>query len=617
MPQLQTIRQSSVWWRGVVACSTVMLLISGHVLQAMPASSPTFPVPKTLQPNIKFWIRVFSEIDENGGFLHDPDDLAIIYHTFTDLPLDRQIREEHIDQYRQYYSTILEALARGKRQALTRDEQRVLGMFQHAPTASAFRTAADKLRFQGGIRNRFAAGLLRSVAYLPEIERVFSAEGLPKELTLLPHVESSFSNKAYSKVGAAGLWQIMPATGRRFLTVNDRVDERVDIRKASRAAAKILQENYQMLGTWPLAITAYNHGANGMKRAVEAMGTTDIGVIAQQYDGPSFGFASRNFYAEFLAAVHVVRHADHYFGNLRGFVAPPTTNTAMTTPPPPSPQQTELRKYQVQKGDTLTAIARRFNVAVTTLAQLNHIDRRHHVQAGQMLVVPGGATPRQQVARQVQTSPAKAVERPVSLTQRSVGTAPSSKTPAAKKAEPQKERGKQAGGSTRLARASVRTRPGSQTSQQASKQQASKGTTTRSAAKQTAVAPKTSKETKNQVTRRKQYRVRRGESLTTIADRMGTSVQTLATLNKLRPPYHLRPGQELTIAVPAVARYYQVRPGDTLTDIATRFSTTPSTLVDMNDLDSPEVIHPGQMLLVPPAEPQAGLFQDAFSQDVG
>src|SRR5262249_43765955 len=164
--------------------------------------------------------------------------------------------------------------------------------------------------------SRFAQGLVRSWTYLPDIERIFADAGLPSELTLLPHIESSFENRAMSKVGAAGIWQIMPATGRRYLRVSDDVDERLNIRASTMAAAQILRENYDMLGTWPLAITAYNHGANGMKQAVTTVGTTDFGVVVQRYRGPLFGFASQNFYAEFLAAIDLVKNYKHYFGDI-------------------------------------------------------------------------------------------------------------------------------------------------------------------------------------------------------------------------------------------------------------------------------------------------------------
>ena len=94
------------------------------------------------------------------------------------------------------------------------------------------------------------------------------------------------------------------------------VDERLDPFKSSEAAARRLKYNYELLGTWPLAITAYNHGLSGIRRAVRETGSTDIGEIVQAYTGPRFGFASRNYYAAFLAASDVTRNAEKYFGPL-------------------------------------------------------------------------------------------------------------------------------------------------------------------------------------------------------------------------------------------------------------------------------------------------------------
>jgi membrane-bound lytic murein transglycosylase D len=110
----------------------------------------------------------------------------------------------------------------------------------------------------------------------------------------------------------------MPATGRIYaMDVNALVDERRDPIAATRAAARFLRHNYEQLEeAWPLAITAYNHGPAGVRRAIGDTGTTDIGVIVQRYKGPAFGFASRNFYAEFLAAVEVDQYRQAYFGDL-------------------------------------------------------------------------------------------------------------------------------------------------------------------------------------------------------------------------------------------------------------------------------------------------------------
>jgi membrane-bound lytic murein transglycosylase D len=137
---------------------------------------------------------------------------------------------------------------------------------------------------------------------------------LPQDLAYLPHVESSFNLKAYSKFGAAGIWQFTRSTGRRFMQIGYTVDERRDPIAASHAAARLLAENYAKLGSWPLAITAYNHGAAGMERAKRRYGS--FPEIVAHYKGRTFKFASRNFYAEFLAARRVAGNYERYFGRL-------------------------------------------------------------------------------------------------------------------------------------------------------------------------------------------------------------------------------------------------------------------------------------------------------------
>src|SRR5207302_759238 len=186
------------------------------------------------------------------------------------------------------------------------------------PSPDRFLVAADDkhLRAQRGLRERFAEGIRVSRRYLPEMERIFREEGLPVELTRLPLIESCFNLHAYSKVGAAGIWQFMPATGRHFMRVDNLVDERRDPIASTRAAAQFLDRVHDMLGSWPLAITAYNHGPDGVARAVGEVGSSDIGRIVREYQGRAFGFASRNFYAEFLAALDVERDYQTYFGDL-------------------------------------------------------------------------------------------------------------------------------------------------------------------------------------------------------------------------------------------------------------------------------------------------------------
>ena len=178
-------------------------------------------------------------------------------------------------------------------------------------------SAVEDVRFQLGQADRFREGLLRAGLWQQHIVETLANLGMPQELAVLPHVESSFNAAAYSKAGAAGLWQFMRSTGRRYMRIDSAVDDRMDPFRATEAAAQLLSFNYRLLGTWPLALTAYNHGAEGMRRAKDQVGSDDIVMILRNYHSPSFGFASRNYYVSFLAALTVDRNPEKYFGPIK------------------------------------------------------------------------------------------------------------------------------------------------------------------------------------------------------------------------------------------------------------------------------------------------------------
>ena len=142
-----------------------------------------------------------------------------------------------------------------------------------APSTAASTQAAGHVRAQTGLRERFAEGLVIAGRYLPGIERVFEAERVPTILSRLPFVESMFVSRAQSKVGAMGAWQFMPGTARIYLQMNPAVDSRIDTILAAEGAARMLRHDYEVLRTWPLALTAYNHGRAGVARAVKEVGT--------------------------------------------------------------------------------------------------------------------------------------------------------------------------------------------------------------------------------------------------------------------------------------------------------------------------------------------------------
>ena len=285
-------------------------------------ASDLFPRPTSLEPNVHFWVDVFTAYSYRDFVVHDRDKVWRIYQVFH-LPGDGIPTQEDVEWANNYlklkYRTALLRLASGQKPS-GYVEEGIAKLFRGEPP-EAYAAAAENLRVQQGLRERFRETLVRAHGYQPIMERIFRAAGLPVELTLLPSVESGFYSKARSSAGAVGIWQFTRSTGRQYMTIRGRRDDRLDPVRSTTAAAKLLSYNHSVLGNWPLAVTAYNHGTYGMERAESICGD-DLTSIVQRYNGPHFGFASKNYYAEFLAALQVHRYEDKYFPGIKDEVAP-------------------------------------------------------------------------------------------------------------------------------------------------------------------------------------------------------------------------------------------------------------------------------------------------------
>jgi membrane-bound lytic murein transglycosylase D len=304
--------------RGVTRLLFCFLIFHLSILVSNPcAASDPFPTFPCLEPNVSFWIDAYTKYPTTNGIFHDAADLSIVYGVIDLLPPDkpgaRQTNQKRIQVAKEQYRKVLEDLAENG-DPEDPEKRQIAAMFGPKAGPDAFREAINNIRCQVGQKDRFEQGLIRSGAYLQRMKGIFRSHGLPEDLCYLPHVESSFDFTAFSKAGAAGMWQFTRATGKKFLTVNKVLDERRDPIRASEAAAKLLKSNYERLGDWPMAVTAYNHGIAGMLRAKEKMGTYD--AVFEDYGGRRFGFASRNFYSEFLAARHVAKNHTQYFSDV-------------------------------------------------------------------------------------------------------------------------------------------------------------------------------------------------------------------------------------------------------------------------------------------------------------
>ncbi|MCA9483411.1 MAG: LysM peptidoglycan-binding domain-containing protein [Nitrospina sp.] len=410
-----------------------------------PSGAKGFTVPKGLESAVNFWTKVYTEYTTQHAILHDAYDLNVIYEVvyLGERKLSHRSRRAKVNPVRKKYQNILSKLAKRKGTlGLTGEEKRVADLVK-----GSYSRAARNIRVQIGQKDRFREGIARSGKYIDAIRREFRLQRMPEELTVLPHVESSFQVNAYSSAGAAGVWQFTRRTGRLFMKVGYAIDERRDPILSANAAARLLKSNYDELGSWPLAITAYNHGVNGMKRAKRRHGD-DIVKIVHRYKSRTFGFASRNFYAEFLAALNIVKDHKKYFPKvqlhdplktvstrLKYYVhiddlvknlglskdeiaefnpalrepvisgkkripkffrlqapASKVANLEQKIASLPSSfkysDQVRSRWYTVQRGDTLSSIARRMRTSVRALKVANNIDNQHRIYRGQVLEMP-------------------------------------------------------------------------------------------------------------------------------------------------------------------------------------------------------------------------------------
>ncbi len=310
----------------MIALGSLLVLAAATTLPA------TFPQPAGLAPNVRFWEAVYGTYRSDQVVIHDRRRLDVVYHVidlgslrpFPEAPSARERRERRrarearveaeMDAVRDALAALRRARAAG-RPPPKGLASRIAARIEAAHAEALLEGAEAHLRWQYGLADRFAGGLIRFEAWEPAVRAELERAGVPGDLVALAFVESLFDPRVRSFVGAAGIFQLMPATARELGLRRGRgFDERRDPVLATRAAARMLRRNYQRLGSWPLALTGYNHGPNGVARAIRKVGSRDLEDLIARYRSPSWGFASQNFYAEFLAARNVLARRAHYFG---------------------------------------------------------------------------------------------------------------------------------------------------------------------------------------------------------------------------------------------------------------------------------------------------------------
>ncbi|HTL12873.1 MAG TPA: transglycosylase SLT domain-containing protein [Bdellovibrionota bacterium] len=300
--------------------------------------------------------------------------------------------------------------------------------------------------FTGRGRENFQKWLERSEYMAPEILPMLRDHGLPEDLVYLSLIESGFSFHAVSNAEAVGPWQFIPETGRRYgLHIDWWLDERRDVQKSTKAAARYLADLYHEFGSWELAAAAYNAGEKRVERAIGYLGTRDFWRLARR---PHLSPETREYVPKIMAAAIVGKNREAY-GFRRGsthlgddqawkartvqvdvpgpvdllkvaraagmayrdvkhlnpeilrWCSPPSAQKVTLRLPeeargrfeaayhrPNFVRDVEFRPYRVRPGDTLARIARRFGVRVEPLQELNGIVSHAALEVGGQLRLP-------------------------------------------------------------------------------------------------------------------------------------------------------------------------------------------------------------------------------------
>ncbi|NIM02419.1 MAG: LysM peptidoglycan-binding domain-containing protein [Acidobacteria bacterium] len=462
---------------------------------------------------------------------------------------------DFIDDLTDHWADKLKALERKVHSGkdLTDDEKAWALELTTNGATDAIREADDYVRTQRGLRERFLRGLEISYRYDGKIRDIFRGYGLPEDLAILPHVESSFQYAARSSAGAVGAWQFTRGTGRLYMPITPAFDARLDPLAAADAAARYLRDAYKRLNSWPLALTGYNHGVAGMASAQEKYG--DYEQVFLNYDGRRFGFASKNFYAEFLAARNLVAEADARFA-------------AELIPEPPH----DLDATVLEGRTTPGRLAGAFGVALADLVGINPAWSRRAVREG--LALPKGVTvwlPR--------GTHAKLAESGVTPDYTLAGWIDEGGSYVVQPGDSLSVIAETYGVSVRLLR-ELNGMSGRQSLIRVG-QRLNLGDTDSSGV----------------------HVVRRGESLSTIARKYRMPISALRRLNGMAPNESLIvAGQRLRVSgefTRATEQVHVVRRGDTLDRIARTYRVRLTALLVHNGLSKESVIRPGQKIRIP------------------
>jgi membrane-bound lytic murein transglycosylase D len=295
--------------------------------------SDIFKISPYFYNRVNFWFMIYTQFKSSHVVVHDKDNISLIYKVldFSSLAdqnlspnilyiLQEKITKEKIDKLKRDLSDLAKHPERDDLEA--RNMYRVIAQAglsipeKKIQRSKFFNDLRSRIRTQTGQMNFIRNGIVRSLPYQKSLKKYFKSKNLPTELLAIPFLESSFNPKAESKVGALGPWQFMPLISKYYMPKNHKeFDYRSNVGVASISAAHLLRENFNILKSWDLAVTAYNSGTKHLFKTKRELAKKKVTLeeVIHHSDSENFGFASKNFYSEFLALVHALAYEDELF----------------------------------------------------------------------------------------------------------------------------------------------------------------------------------------------------------------------------------------------------------------------------------------------------------------
>jgi membrane-bound lytic murein transglycosylase D len=347
-----------------------------------------FHVPAEMRAPVEFWLRIYTVYTTRHVVIFDARHPEVVYEVldFRDLAKTARnkivyeiVREKRVKAALQKVRKTLHALTKKqKSKNFTDYEKQILAALHKSKHKHPNNDLAGNVRAQTGQRDNIIKGLLAAELFFPKMERIFANYNVPIELTRLSLVESSFDLQAVSYAGATGVWQFMYKSALEYMIVDKKnsIDERKSPLKSTVAAAKLLARNKKILGNWALAVTSYNHGTRSFRKIAATENFSDISHLFEPCSKKSpLGWASRNYYAEFLALLHAETYRNVFYGE----------------PPLSKPKPIQFKR--LAKAQTALQFAQNNGISLQDFNFLNPdiINIQKRLPAGFIIAVPGAS----------------------------------------------------------------------------------------------------------------------------------------------------------------------------------------------------------------------------------